>query len=260
MEPRDRLQSICKHVTADPASRFSAHAGTRPAPLPPAAQRLLGKVAIVIGASSQVRDDISIGKATAIQFAREGAFVVCVARGEDGLQSVAESIRAEGGRCDTIACDATDSAQVKAMIDTVVARHGKVDVLHHNLGAGGGGGTVDCTEEAWEFGMKVNAFSPFICMKHVLPHMIAAGVGSIITTSSVMGSRHLIGRHNAPYRAWSGLNRLDKHAFPPAVALHARRFISRTNAVGHLMPQRCPKRRWNRSRTTPPRNLREDGH
>ena len=205
MEPRDRLQSICKHVTADPASRFSAHAGTRPAPLPPAAQRLLGKVAIVIGASSQVRDDISIGKATAIQFAREGAFVVCVARGEDGLQSIAESIRAEGGRCDTIACDATDSAQVKAMIDTVVARHGKVDVLHHNLGAGGGGGTVDCTEEAWEFGMKVNAFSPFICMKHVLPHMIAAGGGSIITTSSVMGSRHLIGRHNAPYRAWSGL-------------------------------------------------------
>ena len=70
----------------------------------------------MIGASSQVRDDISIGKATAIQFSREGAHVVGVARSQDGLDSVVEACEAEGGQCDSVACDATDIEAVNVMI------------------------------------------------------------------------------------------------------------------------------------------------
>ena len=44
--------------------------------------------------------------------------------------------------------------------------------LHGNAGGGGGGGAMDCSEEDWEFGMRLNAFSPFICIKYALPHML----------------------------------------------------------------------------------------
>ena len=208
-----RLARILRHVSTpsssataaassakDPAgSQFSASSDTRP-PMDQSSQRLPGKVCVVIGASSQVRDDISIGKATAIQFAREGAQVVAVARSQDGLDSVVEACEAEGGQCDSVACDATDGEAVKAMIATVISRYGRIDVLHHNLGGGGGKGTAATTEEDWEFGMKLNAFSPFICMKYVLPHMVENGGGVITTTSSVMGSRALVGRPNVPYQ------------------------------------------------------------
>ena len=66
---------------------------------------------------------------------REGATVVAVARGQDGLDSVIAACEAEGGRCDGIPCDATEPEQVRAMVESVVERHGRIDVLHHNLGA-----------------------------------------------------------------------------------------------------------------------------
>lgn len=211
--PRHRLEGILRHVGSAAAaaaavsnardaadSLFSASSDTRPAGMDHAAQRLKGKVCVVIGASSQVRDDISIGKATAIQFAREGAQVIAVARSQDGLDLAVAACAAEGGLCDSVACDATDVEAVKAMIATVIERYGRIDVLHHNLGGGGGNGTADSTEEDWEFGMKLNAFSPFICMKYALPHMVENGGGVITTTSSIMGSRALVGRPNVPYQ------------------------------------------------------------
>ena len=66
---------------------------------------------------------------------REGATVVAVARGQDGLDSVIAACEAEGGRCEGIPCDATEPEQVRAMVESVVERHGRIDVLHHNLGA-----------------------------------------------------------------------------------------------------------------------------
>ena len=60
---------------------------------------------------------------------------MAVARGQDGLDSVIAACEAEGGRCEGIPCDATEPEQVRAMIESVVERHGRIDVLHHNLGA-----------------------------------------------------------------------------------------------------------------------------
>ena len=76
MDPRARLGRVLRHIisqhpdpTATPTAITSADEATR-GPMAEAAQRLRGKVCVVVGASSQVREDISIGKATAIQFAR----------------------------------------------------------------------------------------------------------------------------------------------------------------------------------------------
>ena len=100
--------------------------------------RLAGKVAIVMGAGQTPGDTIGNGRATALLFAREGARVVAVDRRLESAEETVEQIHDEDGEADALCADATREADVAALIADCVRRYGRIDVLHNNVGIGGG--------------------------------------------------------------------------------------------------------------------------
>jgi len=137
--------------------------------------RLEGKVCVITGAAS------GIGAESARVFAREGARVV-------GVDLVAG---AEGELA--IEADVTDEEQVRGLYQRVRDEMGRVDVLFNNAGINPGDDTtVTATPlDAWQRVQDVNVRSVFLCCKHGIPHLIAAGGGSVINTASfvaVMGA------------------------------------------------------------------------
>jgi NAD(P)-dependent dehydrogenase (short-subunit alcohol dehydrogenase family) len=148
--------------------------------------RLEGKVAVVVGAGQTPGDTIGNGRATAILFAREGARVLAVDHRLDSAQETVALIRDEGGEAEAFAADATRESDCEAFLADAVERWGRVDVLHNNVGIGGGdSGPAHLSEEAWDRILEVNLKSVILPCKHVLPIMRAQGSGAIINISSI---------------------------------------------------------------------------
>jgi len=152
--------------------------------------RLKDKIAIVIGAGQSPGPTPAIGngRATAMLFAREGAAVLAVDRSLDSAQETVALIREEGGAAEAAAADVTDEAAVKAAIDACVARWGRIDVLHNNVGISVEGGDAPITEittEAFDRIVAVNLRSMVYTCKHALPVMRAGGGGAIVNISSM---------------------------------------------------------------------------
>jgi 3-oxoacyl-[acyl-carrier protein] reductase len=134
------------------------------------------KIAIVTGAGR------GIGKAIAEAYAREGATVVCAARSNDEIQSVAESI---GGHA--VTCDVSDDAQIQGLMDETLAKFGGIDVLVNNAGAVARLPTHELPVEEWDHVLNVNLRGVFLCSKLALPSMLEQGSGCIINISSGAG-------------------------------------------------------------------------
>lgn len=150
--------------------------------------RLAGKVAIVTGAGS-VGAGWGNGRATAVRFAEEGALVLAADIDADRLQETLARGRAGGGVIEPHACDATDSASVKAMIEACIARFGRLDILVNNVGGSAPGGPVEMSEEVWDAQIDFNLKSVFLGCKHALPLMEAQGSGAIVNLASTSGLR-----------------------------------------------------------------------
>jgi NAD(P)-dependent dehydrogenase (short-subunit alcohol dehydrogenase family) len=150
------------------------------------AERLAGKVAIVVGAGQTPGDTIGNGRATAILFAREGARVVCVDRnGESAAETVAQ-IEREGGSAVSFAADATDEGACRAFVDETTSRFGALDILHNNVGIGVGDDTPSRIDaENWDRILHVNLRSVVLPCKAALPVLRAQRSGSIINVSSI---------------------------------------------------------------------------
>ena len=145
---------------------------------------LQGKVVIVTGGGS------GMGKATAVECANQGASVVVADLDGSAAARVADGIAADGGRVLSYAVDLTDEEAVAGLVDATVARFGTVNGLHNNAYAvhpGASGDLVATTLEAWNWTISTCATSQFLCSRAVVPHMIAAGGGSIVNASSGNG-------------------------------------------------------------------------
>jgi len=127
------------------------------------------KVAIVTGAAS------GIGKAAAELFRAEGATVV----------------RADIAEAPGIArLDAGSEAEVRALVERVVADHGGIDIVFANAGVSGGmAGIFEQDAADWQEILRVNLIGPFLMIKYAAPHIKDRGGGSIICTASVAGLR-----------------------------------------------------------------------
>jgi NAD(P)-dependent dehydrogenase (short-subunit alcohol dehydrogenase family) len=148
--------------------------------------RLAGKVAIVMGAGQTPGDTIGNGRATAILFAREGAHVIAVDRRKDSAEETVVMIHDEDGEAEALGADATREAEVAALMADCARRHGRIDVLHNNVGIGGGdAGPMHVSEEAWDRILAVNLKSVVLPCKHVLPVMRAQRGGVITNISSI---------------------------------------------------------------------------
>ena len=156
--------------------------------------RLAGKSVIITGAGS------GIGRASAMIFAREGANVVAVDRVEAAVDETADMVRSKGGTIKTVAADVGDELAVKGYVDFCLSAFGAIDAIYANAGISGGIVPIqDQTPTMWEEILRVNLIGPFLAIKHVSPHMMKRGKGSIICTASVAGLRANAG--STPYSA-----------------------------------------------------------
>lgn len=138
--------------------------------------RLEGKVAIITGAAS------GMGAAMVELFCNEGAKVV--AADISGRQS--ELARQIGPSCISVQADVSVSADVQAMAREAVDSFGRLDILCNNAGIQGAiAPTADHKEDDFDRTVSVNMRGVFLGMKYAIPHMLAAGGGSIVNTSSM---------------------------------------------------------------------------
>ncbi|MGE5645719.1 MAG: SDR family NAD(P)-dependent oxidoreductase [Acidobacteriota bacterium] len=142
--------------------------------------RLTDRVAVITGAAS------GIGRASAVEFAKEGARVVAADVNGASAGAVAAEICSAGGVAIGVACDVSDPGSVEKLAARTIAAFSKVDVLFNNA-AIQVNKTVEATSpEEWSRQMAVNAGGVYLCSKYFLPHLRAAR-GSIINMSSDNG-------------------------------------------------------------------------
>lgn len=187
--------------------------------------RLENKIAIVFGAGS-VGPGLGNGKATAVLFARHGAHVVCVDVKREAAEETVGLIFSEGGRASAAECDVTKSEIVKGIVDGVIASHGRVDVLHNNVGYATMGGPIELDEAAWHRTIDLNVTSCFITCKHVLPYMLERRSGAIVNVSSIAAVRYTGYPYIAYYAAKAAVNN-----FTMGLALQYAEHGIRVNAI-----------------------------
>jgi NAD(P)-dependent dehydrogenase (short-subunit alcohol dehydrogenase family) len=143
-----------------------------------------GKVAIVTGAGA------NIGEACAKMLAAQGAKVVVADINAEGAERVAGEINASGGTAMAHPVDLGDEASIVALVAAVIERFGRIDVLHNNAANTGAAqmlrdaSLLAMEAEVWDAAFAINTRGTMLMTKHVAPHMIAVGGGSIINTSS----------------------------------------------------------------------------
>jgi NAD(P)-dependent dehydrogenase (short-subunit alcohol dehydrogenase family) len=147
----------------------------------PARHALDGRVVIVTGASSGLGEQL----ARALQSA--GATAVLVARREDRLARLREQLPG----ADAVTCDVTDPADRERLVETVVERHGRLDGLVNNAGAGATGPALKSSTEAFARVLDLNLTAPFALSCLAAARMRADGGGSIVNVASVMGLRSI---------------------------------------------------------------------
>ena len=181
--------------------------------------RLSDKVAIITGAAR------GMGKEEAKLFAKEGAKVVVADIIENEAEEVAKEIIQNGGEAMAYKLDVSKAKNWEKMVEAIVEKWGKVDVLVNNAGILSLTGVEDTTEEEWDKVMAVNAKGNFLGVKYVLPAMKKAQKGSIINISSIFG---LIGSGaSAAYHASKGAVRL----FTKTVAAELAKYNIRVNSI-----------------------------
>lgn len=217
--------------------------------------RLQGKVAVVVGGGQTPGDTIGNGRATAIRFAQEGARVLVV---DHRLASAAETvdlIEAERGVAVAHAADITDASACASIAPAALAAFGALDVLHNNVGIGGGDGPATrVDDEVWDRIFDVNLKAMWRTCKAVIPTMRERGGGSIVNISSIAS---ICATNTAAYQiSKAGVNTLTQH-----LAMGGARHGIRVNAIlPGLMDTPMAIQGISEARGVDPEQLREERH
>jgi NADP-dependent 3-hydroxy acid dehydrogenase YdfG len=207
-----------------------------------ATNELEGTVALITGASS------GIGEATAVALADAGSLVVVAARRKDRLDELVTAIAERGGRAEAVAVDVTDPAAAADLVDGVVARHGRLDIVVNNAGVMLNGPVEGAPLDEWERMVDLNVKGLLYVAHAALPHLLRAaaeadarGVADLVNISSVAGRVARLG---------SGVYNLTKHgvnAFSESLRQevtqrHVRVALVEpgavaTELVGHMRPE-----------------------
>lgn len=145
-----------------------------------------------------------------MQYAREGARVICFDISAEAAGETARLIRAEGFESIAIVGDAAKGEDVRRAIDACLSAYGRIDILHNNVGIVVNGGVVDLPEEEWDRVFNINLKSCYLAMKHAIPKMIEGGGGAIGNVSSISSIRFLGTPYASYYTSKAAMNHLTR--------------------------------------------------
>ncbi|MGF6183383.1 NAD(P)-dependent dehydrogenase (short-subunit alcohol dehydrogenase family) [Massilia sp. UYP32] len=150
-------------------------------------KKLEGRVAILTGAGN------GLGAEAARVLAGHGAQVAIVDIDGDAARRVAAQIEDQGGQALAVPCDVSLEAEVRNMVETVVGRFGRVDILHNNAAVLSveqrqrDRDVINMDVEAWDRAMAVNLRGAMLCSKYAIREMLKNGKGSVIFVTSGLG-------------------------------------------------------------------------
>jgi short-subunit dehydrogenase len=145
------------------------------------------KVVIVTGASS------GIGKAIALEFAKNGSKVVLAARSGEKLNALTDELINDGYEAYAVVTDVSIESDCKRLIDSTVEKYGTIDILANNAGISMRALFIDVDLSVLHRLMNVNFWGTVYCTKYALPYLIV-NRGSLVAVSSVAGFHGLPGR------------------------------------------------------------------
>jgi len=148
--------------------------------------RLKNKIAIITGAAK------GIGLSTAQRFAGEGAIVILA----DMNLEAAKGAAAQIPNAEAYAMNVTDRASIQAVVDQVMQKHGRIDILINNAGITQDARLIKMTEAQFDAVIDVNLKGVFNCTQLIVPHMLEAKSGAIVNASSVVGIYGNFGQTN----------------------------------------------------------------
>lgn len=184
--------------------------------------KLNGKVALVTGGGS------GIGEGACLAFARSGAAVAVVDVRDEPARRVADHIETDGGHALAAIADVGNEQQISEVVSRTVQEFGGLNVVFANAGINGMQCPIEeMTIDEWYATINTNLTGTFLTVKHSIPHLRAAGGGSIIITSSINGSR-LFG---LPGYSCYSTSKAGQVAFTKMAAIELARWGIRVNAI-----------------------------
>jgi 2-hydroxycyclohexanecarboxyl-CoA dehydrogenase len=187
--------------------------------MPVGVARFEGQVAIVTGGGG------GIGSAVCARLAGEGAHVIVCDVDLAAADAVADRITAGGERAEAVGFDVTDAVACRDAVASVVAAHGRVDVLVNNAGINRRGALLDLADEDWRATFAVNLDAMVHLCREVLPVMVAAAGGAIVNTASQWGL------HPAPGHVAYNVSKAAVVSFTQSLARDYAPYGVRVNAV-----------------------------
>ena len=182
--------------------------------------RLPGKIAVITGAAR------GIGNACAHRFAAEGCKLFLVDVDEKELGEAADRLRQAGAVVDTLAVDVSSTENAIRIVDEVVSRHGRIDVMLSNAGIFRGADFLTLSPEEFDRVMQVNVRSVFVCGQAAGRQMVKQGCGTIINMSSITAVLAM------PDQAAYAASKAAVNLLTKSMALSLAPYDIRVNAIG----------------------------
>ena len=148
------------------------------------------KTAIVTGASQ------GIGKTIAIEMAKSGAIVFCLARNKEALDTTIKKITENGGKATAFSCDISNNDDFKSIILNIVKEYGSIDILVNNAGITKDNLLMRMSDDQWDDVLNINLKGSFTCIRSVIKYMMKKKFGRIINITSIVGITGNAGQAN----------------------------------------------------------------
>ena len=148
------------------------------------------KIAIVTGASQ------GIGETIAVEMAKSGANVFCLARNKDALDSTINKIISNGDKASAYSCDISDNEQFNNIVTDIFKEYGSIDILVNNAGITNDTLLMRMSDDQWDSVLNINLKGSFTCTRSVIKYMMKKKSGRIINITSIVGLTGNAGQAN----------------------------------------------------------------